>query len=280
MNTEQRAFAIGDIQGCLDPLLELLDKLDFTGDDQIWFVGDLVNRGPKSLETLRFIKNLGSRARVVLGNHDLFLLSVAYGNKKLKGKKDTIDDILKAKDKIELIEWLRHQHLLIEDPQRNLVMVHAGIPPQWDLATAVQEARRVEEVLRSSQAADFLVHKMFGSDPQKWRDDLSGIERIRYGVNAFTRMRYATSSGELEFKAKAVTSPSKDFMPWFAHAGRACADTHIVFGHWSALKGDVGGVDKVYALDTGCLWGGRMTALNLDNKRQVYVPCKAYQQMS
>jgi len=254
-------YAVGDLQGCLDPLLRLLERVDFApGRDRLWLVGDLVNRGPQSLEALRFVRDLGDAAITVLGNHDLHLLAVALGGQKSKGK-DTLAPILAAPDRDELIDWLRCQPLLHHDASLRAVLAHAGIPPDWDIATASACAREVEGVLAGDGIRDFLT-EMYGDHPDRWDPGLGGLDRLRYTVNALTRMRYLTAEGRLEFKYKCAPERAPEgLVPWYA-APRAPLGATVVFGHWSTLgrtrlPGAIG-------LDTGCLWGGTLTAVQLD----------------
>ncbi len=270
-------YIIGDVQGCLKSLEALLTQINFNPqNDKVIFVGDLVNRGPQSLETLRFIKDLGSAAESVLGNHDLFLLAAAYGREDLVKPKDTIQSILTAPDKIDLIEWLRHRPLIIPLTAQDLV-VHAGIPPQWDRQQALQEAHYVEQVLRSSRIGEFVSEKMLGNKPLKWKPTLTSWKRLRYAVNAFVRMRFVTAEGKLDFKAKVLNAPHSGYHPWFAFEARKTADQKIYFGHWSALRGDTLGISRVYALDTGCLWGGQLTALEFETGVRHQLDCPVYQ---
>lgn len=254
-------YAIGDIQGCFDALRRLLDDLRFDPEaDRLWSVGDLVNRGPQSLETLRFFRGLGEAATVVLGNHDLHLLAVHAGAQPLRPK-DSFAELLAAADAGELLHWLRHRPLLHHDAGLGVVLAHAGIAPAWDLATARACAGEVEAVLRGDDHPAFL-DQMYGNEPTAWDEQLAGVERLRYIVNAFTRMRYCDVTGrlDLDFKGR----PGEDtggLMPWFEVPGRRLVDQRIVFGHWSTL-----GLlqrDNLLALDTGCVWGGRLTAARL-----------------
>ena len=256
-------WAIGDLQGCLDPLDRLLERLHFDpARDRLWFCGDIVNRGPRSLGTLRRVKALGDRAVVVLGNHDLHLLAAANGNRKKLRRKDTLDDILDAPDREELIEWLRHRPVLHHDPETGYTMVHAGLPPEWDLSDAASAARELEACLRGPGHQDFLA-SMYGNLPDRWDAGLAGTERLRFITNCFTRLRYCRHDGRLDlgFKGAPAHAPD-DVLPWFRIPGRRSADLKIVFGHWSTLGSvpDAG----VFPLDTGCVWGGRLTALRLD----------------
>jgi len=255
-------YAIGDVQGCYDLLQRLLEKIAFDPtQDTLWLVGDLVNRGPQSLEVLRLACSLGERAVAVLGNHDLTLLAVAEGLRPHK-RKDTLQALLRAPDSAELLHWLRQCPLLQHDPKLGFTMVHAGLAPGWDLATAQACAGEVEAVLRGPDYRDFLA-VMFGNEPRYWRDDLQGSERLRFIVNSFTRMRFCDPVGGLDFVHKGPPgSQPADLMPWFAVPGRRSVDLRIVFGHWAAL-----GFYRqpgIYALDSGCAWGNRLTALRLE----------------
>lgn len=255
-------YAVGDLQGCLTECRRLLDRLDFQPDrDRLWLVGDIVNRGPESLEALRFVKGLGDAAITVLGNHDLNLLAVAYGDRRPR-KQDTLTPILEAPDREELLDWLRHQPLFHHDPALDFAMVHAGLPPEWDLALAKRLAREVEAALQAPDFADLLA-QMYGDQPNRWRDDLAGIERLRFAINCFTRMRYCTPAGQLRMKPKGPPgTQGEDEIPWFEVPGRRTAGQRIVFGHWSTL----GALEShnAFATDTGCVWGGELTALRLD----------------
>ena len=267
-------YAIGDIQGCYDELQALLEKLDFNpGNDSLWFTGDLVNRGPKSLETLRFVKGLGDKAVTVLGNHDLHLIATWYTNHDSLNRNHCLSAINKASDGEELIEWLRHQPLLHHDKQLGYTMVHAGLPPQWDLKLAQACAREAEAVLQSAEHAQFLA-RMYGNEPDTWSDDLQGRERIRFTINAFTRMRYCTNEGQLEFEHKEAPGKQPEgYLPWFEIQGRKSTDMKIIFGHWSTL--DLQLENGIYAIDTGCLWGGTLTAYCLENSEVVSLDCSA-----
>ena len=267
-------YAIGDVQGCYYELRALLDRLRFDADeDDLWFVGDLVNRGPSSLDCLRFVMQLGARATVVLGNHDLHLLARACGAPRKPRRGDTLDAVLAAPDRDELLDWLRQRPLLHHDALLGYTMVHAGLPPQWNLATATLCAREVEQALRGHDHRVFLA-EMYGDEPDLWSDGLTGIARLRFAVNALTRMRFVTDDGRLELKAKGAPSAAPDgAIPWFAVRGRASSGLHLIFGHWSTL-GEADGFG-VYPLDSGCVWGGKLTALRLDGDGGwTVVPCK------
>lgn len=252
-------YAIGDLQGCFDHLLRLLDSIAFNErEDRLWFVGDLVNRGPKSLETLRFIKNLGESAVVVLGNHDLHLLAAA--NSPLSAnKKETLNQVLLASDRDELIDWLRHRPLFHYDA--HFCMVHAGIPPQWTFDLTCRMADIVQKELRSPNYRH-LLKAMYGNKPDMWSPLLRGTSRLRFIVNAFTRMRYCDSGGRLDFDFNGPPgSQPPSLMPWFEVPSRKKFERKIVFGHWSSLGFYAG--KGCYGIDTGCLWGGQLTALKL-----------------
>jgi bis(5'-nucleosyl)-tetraphosphatase (symmetrical) len=277
-------YVIGDLQGCFDELQNLLKHIDYQPKtDVLWFVGDLVNRGPKSLECLRFVKRLQEKGRAftVLGNHDFHLLSAYAGLQKFLSKSDTIDEILNAKDVKELMDWLRQQPLMVSHPVYNAVMVHAGIPPQWTIAQALSYAKEVELHLQGNDWQRFLTEHFFGSQPNEWQETLTGWDRIRYIVNAFARMRYCDACGKLELKLKLApsnknpentTSHSDVFEPWFVFPNRKNKDYEIFFGHWSTL----GAIDAyhVHATDTGCLWGGSLTAYSIEEKRRYTVDCR------
>jgi bis(5'-nucleosyl)-tetraphosphatase (symmetrical) len=252
-------YAIGDVQGCYDELQLLLKKIKYNPDrDQLWFAGDLVNRGPKSLDTLRFVKQHASAC--VLGNHDLHLLAGAC-HKKFRRRKDTLDAILNAPDRDELLFWLRHQPLLHHDSVSGFSMIHAGLPPQWDLQLAQRCAKEVENVLHSEDYPSFF-EQMYGDQPNQWSDDLDGWNRLRFITNCFTRLRYCNQEGHLALDEKGSPgSQASDLQPWFSWQQRSSKDLKILFGHWSTLGAYED--DNVFALDTGCLWGGTLTALRL-----------------
>lgn len=260
-------WAIGDVHACLDELERLLDHIAFDpAADRLWFVGDLVNRGPRSLDTLRFVRGLGDRAITVLGNHDLHLLAAAAGVRAPRSK-DNFDDVLTAPDRDELLDWLRWRQLLHTDDKLGFTLVHAGLHPHWDMLTAHGLARDIEAYLRKPGFAELFTW-MYGNQPSLWSSDLDGNERLRFAINAFTRMRYCHADGTLDFDESGPPGTQPDHLtPWFDLPGRARVGTRIVFGHWSSL----GYVHRngVHGLDAGCLYGNALTALNLDDGETV-----------
>lgn len=263
-------YAIGDLQGCYAELQDLLDKINFDEtNDQLWFVGDLVNRGPKSLDCLRFVKSLGHSARTVLGNHDLHLLAIANKVRK-PHRKDTLNEILNADDANELLRWVRDLPLLVNDPDLNFTMVHAGLPLQWTLEKSIGLAQETENILRGEQFNDFIQH-MYGDQPDRWSEQLEDYDRHRFIINCLTRMRYCYADGQLNLKAK--NTPGKEdeqLIPWYAQANRQTKNNKIIFGHWSTVHlGNEKNLNQynVYPLDTGCLWGREMTAMRLEDEK-------------
>jgi bis(5'-nucleosyl)-tetraphosphatase (symmetrical) len=267
-------YAVGDLQGCLDPLKCLLERVAFDpARDKLWLVGDLVNRGPQSLETLRFLFAMREAVVCVLGNHDLHLLAAANNIERLK-KGDTLREILEAPDRDELLDWLRQQKLLHYDAERDIVMVHAGIPPQWSLKKALRCAEEVEEALRDDARLLPFLDGMYGNEPNRWDSDLKGVTRLRVITNYFTRMRFCKADGTLDLKTKeGMDSAPPGYAPWFSYKQRKTRGQKIIFGHWAALEGrcDEPGIT---ALDTGCVWGGAMTLLNVDSGEQHRCECK------
>jgi bis(5'-nucleosyl)-tetraphosphatase (symmetrical) len=254
-------YAIGDIQGCYAQLSRLLERIRFDpGSDRLWLVGDLVNRGPESLQVLRLVRSLEDAATVVLGNHDLYLLMVDAGLRR-RGKDDTLARVLEAPDREELLDWLAHRSLLHVEGE--YVLVHAGLPPEWSVGQAQRLASGVEAVLRGAQRADFLL-RLKGNKPDQWSETLQGWDRLRFIVNALTRMRFCTARGRLDLSAKGPPECAPlGTLPWFRVPGRACTTHTVVCGHWSALgfyreKG-------LIALDSGCVWGGKLTAVRLED---------------
>ena len=262
-------YAIGDIQGCGTEFRQLLERIGFDPvKDKLWLVGDLVNRGADSLGVLRLVKSLGEAAITVLGNHDLHLLAVAEGAAELH-RSDTLDDILQAPDRDELLQWLRSQRLLYAEGE--WVMVHAGLLPQWSVAQAQNLAHEVESALRGKHYPEFL-KRMYGNRPDHWDDGLTGYKRLRVITNALTRMRVCSARGEMEFKFKGeLKDIPQGYLPWFDVPGRLSEKTNLVCGHWSALGLKIS--PKVIALDSGCLWGGPLSAIRLEDRELFQVPC-------
>ncbi len=269
-------YAIGDIQGCFASFKALLVRCGFNpAHDRLWLVGDLVNRGPRSLETLRFVRDLGPAAITVLGNHDLYLLMLAEGFGK-RGKGDTLAEILMAPDCDELLGWLRRQPLChVED---GFCLVHAGLLPSWTMAEARGLAAEVEQALRAPNYREFMAN-MWGSEPASWREDLEGWPRLRVIVNAMTRMRFCSPDGVMEFKTKGelVNAPT-GYLPWFQVPGRRSADAVLVTGHWSALGLKI--EPNLLALDSGCLWGRHLTAVRLEDRAVFQVDCSQGEALS
>ncbi|MCY9851513.1 symmetrical bis(5'-nucleosyl)-tetraphosphatase [Vibrio mediterranei] len=256
-------YIVGDIQGCLDELELLLSKSHFDKQkDTLWIAGDLVARGPKSLETLRFVKAMGEAAKVCLGNHDLHLLAVSLGAHKAKPKDKTLP-ILEALDKTDLLDWLRHQPLLLEHDE--FVVCHAGISPQWTLEQARVNAREVEQQLQSDDW-QALIHNMYSNDPDFWQSGLTGFERWRYIINAYTRMRFCYPDGRLDMACKLPPSDVNplEYVPWFQLKNRVPLNKTVIFGHWAALGGYIS--EQVIGLDTGCVWGGSLTMIRWEDK--------------
>lgn len=266
-------YAIGDIQGCLDPLRQLLRQIAFDpANDRLLLAGDLVARGPDSLGTLRFLYTLRDRLDIVLGNHDLHLLAVRAGVAKLKPREADLLPVLDADDSDQLLDWLQQQKLLVEVPAFKVVMTHAGIPPHWSLDKARALAAEVESVLHGD-TPKLLYSNMYGNQPDYWHDDLTGGERLRLITNYFTRMRFVDKDGRLELGHKGtLDNAPPGFMPWFAHPQRQITDHTLLFGHWAAING-VTDVADVEALDTGCVWGNSLTTLRLDDMQRFTTPC-------
>ncbi|MDU5781524.1 MAG: bis(5'-nucleosyl)-tetraphosphatase (symmetrical) ApaH [Pantoea sp.] len=259
-------YLIGDVHGCYDELRALLEQVDFSPEqDTLWLTGDLVARGPGSLEVLRYVKSLGESVRVVLGNHDLHLLAVFAGISRNKPK-DRLTPLLEAEDADELLNWLRRQPLLQVDEEKKLVMAHAGITPQWDLETAQACARELEAVL-SSDSYPLFLDAMYGDMPNNWTPELSGLARLRFSANALTRMRFCFPNGQLDMICKeAPDSAPPPLRPWFTIPGKLPDDYTQVFGHWASLEGK-GTPRGVIGLDTGCCWGGVLTLLHWESQR-------------
>ncbi len=263
-------YAVGDLQGCFDPLRRLLDQVDFDpAVDRLWSVGDLVNRGPQSLECLRFFRDLGASARVVLGNHDLHLLAVAAGIRKLK-RSDTLRPILDAPDAAELLEWVARQPLFYRET--DYVLVHAGLAPQWTIDDAERLAAEISEVLNSSQRETYLLG-MYGDEPATWSDTLQGPVRWRVITNYLTRIRFCDANGTLDLRHKEgpETAPA-GFMPWYDAPNRRSIGARIIFGHWASLLGRSNRPDAI-ALDTGCVWGNKLSLFALDTGKLISCSC-------
>jgi bis(5'-nucleosyl)-tetraphosphatase (symmetrical) len=269
-------YAIGDIQGCCDEFETLLAQLRFDpARDRLWLTGDLVNRGPRSLDVLRLVKRLGPAAITVLGNHDLHLLAVALAPNERVKPQDTLGPILRAPDRDELLKWLRSQPLLHHDARLGYTMIHAGLPPQWDLETAQSCAHELEQALRDEVHCLELFTHMYGDRPNRWSDDLRGVDRLRFITNCLTRLRFCRSDGTLELKFKGeIDAAPKGVMPWFRVPQRRSRELRIVCGHWSALGYHDG--DGVLSIDTGCVWGEKLCAIRLDHRAApVFVRCNS-----
>ncbi len=258
-------YAIGDLQGCYDPFRHLLDEIDFDpGRDTLWLTGDLVNRGPKSLQVVRFVRSLGDSAVAVLGNHDLHLLALAINGVDLGRRFETLEKFLQAPDRDELIDWLRYRPLAHYSKDLDTLLVHAGTHPQWSVKKTLARAAEVEAVLRSKRHGSVLA-RMYGNTPRRWSGKLKGYRRLRFIINAFTRMRMLTADMGLNFAhTGAPWRARKNLTPWFEFEARATGDTRVVFGHWSALGLIV--LPELISLDTGCVWGRQLTAVRLDSR--------------
>jgi bis(5'-nucleosyl)-tetraphosphatase (symmetrical) len=269
-------YAIGDLQGCYDPFRELLDAIDFDpANDKLWLVGDLVNRGPKSLKTLRFVKSLGDSVTNVLGNHDLHLLALASGQVGNSRRFETLQKTLTANDRDELVDWLRQRPLAHFDKSLNSLLVHAGTHPKWTVKKTLARAAEVEQALQGDDYKH-LLREMYGNTPRRWSGKLRGYKRLRFIINCLTRMRMLTHKGALNFAH--IGSPfraRKTIVPWFDVEDAAWHGTRVVFGHWSALGLVV--LPDYICLDTGCIWGRQLTAVRLDKRRPrvIQVPGQA-----
>jgi bis(5'-nucleosyl)-tetraphosphatase (symmetrical) len=264
-------YAVGDLQGCYDEFQQLLDMIAFdSACDRLWLVGDLVNRGPQSLQALRAVKALGDAAVTVLGNHDFHLLTVAAGHRK-QHRRDTLSPILGAPDRDELLAWLRARPLVVR--QNDLLLVHAGLLPSWTAATALMLSGEVQAMLASEAHDDFLRH-LYGDEPTRWNDALTGYDRLRVVVNACTRLRYCAPDDTMELGEKrGLAHVPAGFAPWFLHPERKSAAMTVVFGHWSTLELML--APNVMMLDSGCVWGGALTAIRLDDRRIFQVPSRS-----
>jgi bis(5'-nucleosyl)-tetraphosphatase (symmetrical) len=263
-------YAVGDLQGCYKTLKKLLGMADFSASrDRLWLVGDLVNRGPHSLKTLRFVAGLEHSAIVTLGNHDFHLLTQLC-KKPPRKPNCTLRQVMKAPDRDPLLHWLRHQRLAHYDPDLGYMMTHSGVPPLWNTLECLAHAVEVERALQGPNYLSFL-EQLYGDKPDIWSDDLSGMDRLRCIVNYLTRMRFVSAECRLDFSAKgAVTANPPGYMPWF-RLPRKDDRVDLLFGHWAALGG-VTGVRGIHALDTGCLWGNCLTLMNLQTKERISVP--------
>jgi bis(5'-nucleosyl)-tetraphosphatase (symmetrical) len=261
-------YLVGDIQGCYAPLQRALEQVHFDEQrDELWSVGDMINRGPENLAVVRFLQSLGASFRCVLGNHDLHFLAVALGAKKAK-RQDTLDDLLQAPDRDAIVEWFRHQPLAFF--LKNTLVVHAGVPPDWTLTQTLSRGQEVETALQSAEVGDFL-RNMYGETPRRFDESLTGWARVRAITNALTRIRFCTDSGVLDFDNKlGPESAAHGTLPWYAHPARQTSDVPIAFGHWANLDGKAN-TKNVFALDTGCVWGRTLTLLRLED--QVLFSC-------
>ena len=258
-------YAIGDLQGCYDPFRHLLDEIDFDpANDTLWLVGDIVNRGPKSLKTLRFVKSLGSSVISVLGNHDLHLLALSAAAVRFEGRFSTLEKLLDAPDADELCDWLRHRPLAHYSEELDTLLVHAGTHPDWSVGKTLARASEVEQVLQDDDY-ETLLGKMYGNTPQRWSGNLTGYKRLRFIINCLTRMRMITAAKSLNFSHSGPPwRARKNLLPWYMADDRATGDTRIVFGHWSQLGLIV--LPDLISLDTGCVWGRELTAVRLDKR--------------
>ena len=266
-------WAIGDLQGCYQEFRALLERLQFEpGRDRLWLTGDLVNRGPGSLAALRYVRSLGDAVSVVLGNHDLHLLAAAHVGTAALRRGDTLEEVLAAADRDELLDWLLRLPLVHGDAALGACMVHAGLPPQWSFADATACAAEVHEALCAAPREFFAA--MYGDQPDRWSPALSGEARLRFTVNCLTRLRYCTADGRLLLAEKGpIGSSARGALPWFRVPGRRSAGTRVLFGHWSALGYSDG--EGVVSLDSGCVWGGALTAIRLDAPAApVCQPCR------
>lgn len=265
-------YAVGDIQGCLEPLQCLLASAGFNPKiDKLWCAGDIVNRGPQSLKTLRYLFQKRERITIVLGNHDLHLMAVAEGIRP-PHRSDTFDEILNAPDRDELLLWLRQQALVHREGQ--WLMVHAGLPVQWSVEETIARAREIEQILRGDDYPLFL-KAMYGNEPECWSDELSGMTRARVITNYLTRMRFCKADGTLDLNSKATeTLAGASYKPWFEHPRKSSESYKILFGHWAALEGKVD-QQGIYPLDTGCVWGRQLSMLRLEDQQWFRCECEA-----
>lgn len=262
-------YAIGDIQGCFTALEQLLEKIHFGSRDTLWLAGDLVNRGPDNLSVLRFARQLGDRVKVVLGNHDLHLLAIRAGHRKAN-RKDTVEDVFAAPDANALLDWLQTQPLIVH--QGAFIMSHAGLPHIWGLQQAIDLAEEVHQALLGANAHHYFAN-MYGNTPNTWREELEGFDRLRVITNYLTRMRFVAPNGQLDFESKqGPNAPPENMRPWFDYPSQIGEHKHILFGHWAALEGKLEHPNYT-ALDTGCVWGGCLSALRLEDRQPFQVSC-------
>lgn len=267
-------YAIGDIHGCFNEFMELLDHIQFNpSKDTLWLTGDLVNKGTHSLETLRFVKSLGEGCVMVLGNNELGMLAIARGAKPYHPEQHSFQDVLQASDREELLIWLENRPLLHYDSKLEFALVHAGLHPAWDLGLALELAQEVERVLRSPAKLDFYAH-LYGNTPSCWDPSLQGFDRLRFIINCMTRMRFCSLEGKLDLHTKSSDHASSTFYPWFAVPTRRSKEINIIFGHWASLQGNCS-EPQVFALDTGCVWGHSLTAMRLRDQKRFSVSCQA-----
>ena len=275
-------YAIGDVQGCYRELRSLLRECGFDARrDRLWFVGDLVNRGPASLDVLRFVADLGDRAQAVLVNHDLHLIASARGIRPLRAK-DTFHDVLDAADGEALLDWLRERPVIHRDPERGFVMVHAGVAPAWTIDDAIVHGGELSRALRAPDHPRLLAG-MYGNEPDRWRKSLSGLDRLRFITNAFTRMRYCRRDGRLDFSETGPPgAQDPSLVPWFELRDARADGSRIVFGHWATLQLDTALSRDLHArhVDTGCVWDGSLTALRLEDDREFSVGCEGAHPLS
>ena len=269
-------YAIGDLQGCYVELIDLLNEINFDErNDQLWFVGDLVNRGPMSLDCIEYVMSLGNNAKTVLGNHDLHLLAIAEGIRK-PHKKDTLDEIVHAEHAKQIYSWLRAQPLMVQDDDLGYTMLHAGLPPVWSIQEAKEFAQETEIMINSDEFYNFLP-SMYGNEPVLWSNSLSDIERHRYVINSFTRTRYLHLDGTMNFSEKGIPDDKSELVPWYAYPNRQSKNSRIIFGHWSTVTlGQTQDFSQfnVYPIDTGCIWGGKLTAIRLEDEKIYFVPSR------
>jgi bis(5'-nucleosyl)-tetraphosphatase (symmetrical) len=263
-------YAIGDIQGCYNELSKLLQLINFDKRmDTLWLAGDLINRGPSSLAVMKQVMGLGNAAKVVLGNHELHLLALVTAGLPIKNSKDTFHDILASPDCSKIVQWLKQQSFCHWDAKLNFAMVHAGVPPEWSLAKTLDLARELESALANEDSGNEFLLSMYGNEPATWNDKLTGNERLRFIANCLTRCRYFTKQGAMNFSEKRTPMAARaELIPWYLMPARKTASTRIIFGHWASLNLPKTEWEKhlVYPLDTGAVWGRKLTAMRLEDK--------------